>query len=101
MNSTANRIRPKVTNAGMIGLFAQAFLNRIFAKELKDYGGSFAGLQTGKWLTASNSKLVARHCTFSPCGRRWREAPDEGSRSANSTVRNARGSNPSPVSPLR
>src|SRR4051812_15372769 len=33
---------------------------------------------------------------FSPCGRRWREAPDEGSLSANSSERCLRGDNPSP-----
>jgi hypothetical protein len=37
---------------------------------------------------------------FSPCGRRWREAPDEGSLSGHTTAWTTRGGNPSPVSPL-
>src|SRR6187402_581464 len=45
--------------------------------------------------------ILSARCTlsFSPCGRRWREAPDEGSFSTCETIRSDR--NPSPVSPLR
>src|SRR2546425_535563 len=50
MNNTANRTRPKVTNAGMVGLIG--VLKDAGSQWHVDYGRSAAGFQTMKFSSA-------------------------------------------------